>query len=120
MDGACAEAAKTLVVRIERSAPAVACTADPSVLLPPNHELVAVSVHIQGAARIVLTSVTSNEPDDAPGGGDGSTTGDIQGFDIGTADTAGFLRAERAGSRAGRVYTLTYAANDQAGNERTC
>ena len=101
------ETKKTLVVRIDRSAPTVSCTADPSVLWPPNHKLVAINVTVQvddgsaGAAGFTLTSVTSNEPDDAPGGGDGSTTGDIQGFDVGTSDTAGFLRAERDGSRVG-------------------
>jgi len=43
-----------------------------------------------------------------------------QGFDLGTTDTAGFVRAERAGTGTGRVYTPTYVARDHAGNERTC
>lgn len=30
------------------------------------------------------------------------------------------LRAERAGAGTGRVYTLTYAGRDGAGNESTC
>jgi hypothetical protein len=112
------ETTKTLVVRIDRSAPSVSCTADPGVLWPPNHKLVAVAV--SGAAGLTLTSVASNEPDDAPGGGDGNTTGDIQGFDVGTSDTSGFLRAERDGNGPGRVYTLTYAGQDAAGNDRGC
>jgi hypothetical protein len=120
------ETKKTIVVRIERSAPAVTCSADPGVLWPPNHQLVAVNVAVHvddgggGAAGFTLTSVTSNEPDDARGGGDGNTVDDIQGFELGTADTAGFLRAERDGAGSGRVYTLTYVVRDQAGNERTC
>jgi alpha-tubulin suppressor-like RCC1 family protein len=119
------EAKKTLVVRIARSAPTVSCTADPGALWPPNHQLVPITVSVQvdgtpATTGFTLTSVTSNEPDDAPGGGDGDTTGDIQGFDVGTADTAGLLRAERAGSGSGRVYTLTYSARDGAGNESTC
>jgi len=64
--------------------------------------------------------VLEREPDDAPGGGDGNTTGDIQGFDVGTSDIAGSLRAERAGTGPGRVYTLTYLGRDQAGDESTC
>jgi hypothetical protein len=119
------ETKKTLVVRIDKSAPTVSCTADPGTLWPPNHQLVPISVDVQvdGAASaggFTLASVTSNEPDDAPGGGDGNTTGDIQAFDLGTTDTAGFLRAEREGSGSGRVYTLTYVGHDRAGNERTC
>ena len=68
-----------------------------------------------GAGGFTLASVTSNEPDDAPGKGDGNTTGDIQGFDVGTSDTAGFLRAERDGTGSGRVYTLTYVARANGG-----
>jgi hypothetical protein len=120
------EAEKTLVVRIDRSPPAVSCSADPSVLWPPSHQLVPVKVtlHVQdngaGTVALTLSSVTSNEPDDAPGLGDGNTTGDIQGFVLGTNDTAGFLRAERDGTGTGRVYTLTYSGTDHAGNVRTC
>ena len=115
-----------MVIRIDRTAPTVSCTAKPGKLWPPNHKLVPVTVTVKvqdgasGPSGFTLVSVKSNEPDDAPGNGDGSTTGDIRGFDLGTADTAGQLRAERAGKGGGRVYTLTYAARDAAGNERTC
>ena len=122
-----AEAKKTLVVRIDRSAPTVSCTAEPGHPVAAEPRARRDLRQRQGRRRpersppgFTLTSVTSNEPDDAPGGGDGSTTGDIQGFDLGTADTAGLLRAERAGSGSGRVYTLTYVGRDEAGNERTC
>jgi hypothetical protein len=118
------ETTKSLVVRIVNSVPTVTCTADPSVLWPPNHELVAVNVTatVDGTAvnGFTLTSATSSEPDDAKGGGDGNTTGDIAGWDVGTGDTSGFLRAERDGSGPGRVYTLTYAGTDRAGNALTC
>jgi hypothetical protein len=63
-----------------------------------------------------LVSVTSSEPDDAAGNSDGATTNDIQGADIGTPDTALLLRSERDGKGSGRVYTLTYQAQDRAGN----
>jgi hypothetical protein len=55
-------------------------------------------------------SVTSNEP----------AADDIRGFDVGTADVAGQLRAKRLDSGHGRVYTLKYVGRDAAGNERTC
>jgi hypothetical protein len=65
---------------------------------------------------VALVSVTSSEPDDAPGMGDGNTTGDIQSADLGTADGEVDIRAERDGIGPGRVYTLTYRAVDASGN----
>jgi hypothetical protein len=69
-----------------------------------------------GAPAVTLVSVISSEPDDAPGGGDGSTTGDVADADIGTSDLALGLRAERAGSGPGRTYTVVYSAADRGGN----
>ena len=51
---------------------------------------------------------------------------DIQHFVVGTADTAGKLRAERSGTssgpddKPGRVYALEYRGSDRAGNVATC
>jgi len=67
-------------------------------------------------ASAVLAAVASSESDDAPGSGDGNTTGDIQDASIGTPDTSVLLRAERSGDGSGRVYSLTYAARDDSGN----
>ena len=45
-----------------------------------------------------------------------ASTDDIQGADIGTEDTSLLLRAERSGSGTGRIYTLTFEAEDGVGN----
>jgi hypothetical protein len=66
-----------------------------------------------------LQSVASSEPDDAPGGGDGATTADVQGAAAGNADFDLLLRAERAGSGPGRAYSAVYRAIDGAGNVAT-
>jgi hypothetical protein len=60
----------------------------------------------------VITYVTSDEPEDAPGGSDGNTTGDIQVKKPWLA----LVRAERDSQRDGRVYTLHYLATDPSGN----
>jgi hypothetical protein len=105
--------------------PAVSVLTDLQLLWPPNHRMV--PVVLSAAARdvcdpapgIALTSVTSNEPDDAPGDGDGRTGHDIQGVTVGAAATEIQLRAERGQSGAGRVYTVTYIARDDSGNSGT-
>jgi len=92
----------------------------PSMLWPPNHALVpvditAVATDSCGVAGVTLMNVTSSEADDATGTGDGSTTGDIAGTEVGSADTHILLRAERAAGGSGRVYVIHYMARDEAG-----
>jgi hypothetical protein len=102
----------------DKTPPAVACSASPNVLWPPNNKLVPVNVSVtvtdtlSGSAGFTLVSATSSEPD--------SGQGDIQGFVTGTGATSGQLRAQRLGSGAGRVYTLTYSGADRAGNTASC
>lgn len=115
--GAFAEA-----VVADTTPPTIAVTLDPALLWPPKHKLVPVGATVVAAdncpgVAFALTALTSDEPDDAQGGGDGHTSGDIQGALPGTADTAFLLRAERQGGGDGRVYTAVYTATDGSGNE---
>jgi hypothetical protein len=118
------EQSKTLVIKLDKTPPTLDCRVNPNRLWPPNHKLVSVTATVQvtdalsGAAGFLLTAVDSDETDD--GQGDGNQPNDIQGFQLGTPDRTGQLRAERAGGGDGRVYTLTYQATDQAGNSQTC
>ena len=102
--------------------PVVTAVASPNVLWPPNHKMSTVNTTVVAtdacdpAPSIVLASVTSSEPDDAPGSGDGQTTDDIQDASIGTPDFQVLLRAERDGNGPGRTYTITYQALDHSGN----
>lgn len=100
--------------------PTLAVSLDPTVLWPPNHRMVDIlaSIDVQDDVdpnpMVRLVSITSSE---APNGtGDGNTTDDIQGADFGLDDREFSLRAERAGPRQGRTYTITYEAQDAAGN----
>jgi hypothetical protein len=105
--------------------PTLSVLTDPSVLWPPNHDLVPVEARfvaedVCGAGvRVELVSVSSSESDDASGTADGATTGDIQDATVGTADASILLRAEREGKGPGRVYELRYRAIDAAGNATT-
>jgi hypothetical protein len=92
-----------------------------TTLWPPNHRLVDVNATVTAiddcsAPSVSLVSIVSTEPDDAEGTEDGNTVGDIQGADSGTPNSSFLLRAERNGKGEGRVYEVTYAAVDAAGN----
>lgn len=93
--------------------------ADPAVLWPPNHKMVAVSILgvVDAAgdpASILITGITSDETTATTKGAGGSKHApDADG--VGT-DTA-LLRAERSGRGNGRVYAITFVATDEAGRE---
>jgi hypothetical protein len=124
-DGPGARRTDSLVVSVvDTVAPVLSMDLEPEELWPPNHRLVEVSATVAAAdlcstPAAVLESVTSSEPDDAPGGEDGATAGDVQGADPGTADFGMELRAERSGAGPGRTYEVTYRATDGAGNATT-
>jgi hypothetical protein len=93
-------------------------SADPNVLWPANHKMVAVAVTAEAsdlcsatACRVV--SVASDEPENGLGDGDAAPDWTI------TGDLAVSLRAERAGTGDGRSYTLTVECTDASGNQAT-
>jgi hypothetical protein len=103
------------------TAPQLYCAATPSVLWPPDHKLVPVTVTValvdgeSGPAGFVLTSAGSSEPADPRRGAD------IVGFVVGAPSTSGALRASRSGrGPTPRVYTLVYTGEDKAGNRSSC
>ena len=91
------------------------------ILWPPNHKYVEIKATVtthdicDPSPTITLVSITSNEPDNANGMGDGNTVNDIVIID----DFTFKLRAERAGTGSGRIYTITYQATDNSGNTVT-
>lgn len=86
------------------------------VLWPPDHKLVKVATVtasdvLSGVASFSVTG-TSNDPDC-------DIARDIVITGSGLQPKTVQLRAERSGNGNGRVYTLTAAATDQAGNHTT-
>ena len=91
--------------------------ANPALLWPPNHKLVPVG--IIGVAdpdndlvTISVTGVTQDEPVNGLGDGDTSPDAVVQGATV-------LLRAERAGTGNGRVYTVAFTADDGFGGSCT-
>ena len=106
-----------VIVGLDLFPPVLEVSVTPEVLWPPNHRYVEVRATVTVAdgddpmPSVRLVSVTSNEPDN--GIGDGNTVNDIVIVDERTFK----LRAERSGRGTGRVYTITYEAEDAAGNQ---
>jgi hypothetical protein len=102
----------------DATAPEISLSVSPDQLWPPNHRYRTVQATVSASddrdpgVALELVSVTSNEPDDAPGGGDGNTANDVVIVDDDTFQ----LRAERDENGSGRVYTVTYRATDACGN----
>jgi hypothetical protein len=110
--------ARTVTVA-DTDPPALSIELSSTTLWPPNHKSVPISAGVEVSDTcdpspiMWLMSVTSNEPDN--GRGDGDTTGDVVIVD----DFHFELRAERSGWGDGRVYTVTYTAEDSSGNTTT-
>ena len=116
--GESSEAEAIVQVR-DTQPPALDLAAVPPVLWPPDHTLRAVrlvsaaSDVCDPAPALALVEATSSEPDDAPGGRDGNTRGDIR-PDAACAVVS--LRAERTGGGEGRLYRVACESRDASGN----
>lgn len=136
-----------VIAVVDETPPEVVCTTDVVTLSPAKSQMEPVFVSVTATdlcvapEDLVLVGVfaSSDEPDDASGKGDGTTTGDVDGADGFTApvdvtdafawnpETASFegtilLRAERDKSGDGRTYTITAAVIDTSDNlaEASC
>jgi len=106
------------VVKVVDTTPPVisSISVSPSVLWPPNHKFVPVTVSVTAEDTCdpnpvcSLSAITSSEP--AGGGGSGNTSPD---FAI-TGALSANLRAERDGTGSGRTYTLTVQCTDHSNN----
>jgi hypothetical protein len=91
-------------------------SASHSVLWPPNHGMVNVTVTVDAedicdpAPVCNIVDITSNEPIDGLGDGDTAPDWEI------TSDLTVNLRAERAGVGTARVYTIYIECTDASGN----
>jgi hypothetical protein len=108
------------VTVVDTTPPDLSLSVTPDSLWPPNHKMVDIVASIEVTdicdpnPQVRLVSITSSEPDNDIS--DGATTDDIQQASFGTDDREFQLRSERQGRQSGRVYTITYEAEDMSGN----
>src|SRR5262249_30537029 len=109
---------RSVTVRIDRTPPVLTCAATPSLVWPPNGQMVPVSISVDvadalsGAAGFSLLSYTVNDPDAGPNA--------ATGFSVGAASSSGLVEALRRGNGDARVYTFTYRGLDVAGVAGSC
>ena len=118
----------TQVIRLDRTAPQISLTTNTLLLFPPNHKYrtFAIADLVSAASDtadtsvdmndVVISSATSDEPEDARGNGDGNTQDDIV---IAVDCKSVRLRSERAEREDGRLYKITLQVKDAAGNVGT-
>ena len=118
----------TQVIRLDTIAPQITLTTNSLQLSPPNHQYRTFTIaDLVSAASdtadtsvdindVVISSVTSDEPEDAKGNGDGKTQNDIV---IASGCKSVMLRGERAEGEDGRLYKITLQVKDAAGNVGT-
>jgi hypothetical protein len=107
-------ATQTITV-IDNTAPVVSgLTVSAASLWPANHKMQVVTLSYAASDNCstpaIVVSVSSNEP--VNGTGDGDTAPDWEVLDGRHVR----LRAERAGTGSGRIYTIHVTATDAAGN----
>jgi len=106
------------VVKVQDTTPPVisSVSASPSVLWPPNHKFVPVTVsavaHDTCDPNPVCAIIGINSSEPPNGGGSGNTSPDFVILGPLTAN----LRAERDGTGSGRTYTLTVQCTDHSNN----
>ncbi|MCH8128074.1 DUF5011 domain-containing protein, partial [candidate division KSB1 bacterium] len=113
---------------VDTTPPVIAINPDIITLWPPNHKYETISVEQAVVSvsdvcdvdlsinDVLIVSVSSDEPEDANGNGDGKTFNDIV---IADDCKSVQLRKERQGGGNGRVYTIHFEAVDHSGNPAT-
>jgi hypothetical protein len=112
---------------VDTTPPVITVNEPTASLWPPNHMYETISLdsldlvaedecdETVSDADIFIAEVSSDEPEDVKGGGDGFTTDDIVISSCRTVE----LRAERQGGGNGRVYEITLNVADASGNVRS-
>lgn len=118
-DGANVATQSVTILMQDTTVPTLAPTPSTTLLWPPNHQLVSVTIRANdkdnsGGNLALAASIQSNEND-----GVDEPDWYLDSIDNATGTVVVRLRAERAGGSDGRTYTITLAATDTSGNQST-
>lgn len=126
--GTCGSEEQTAILNVSAGTPVINLHTTSATMWPPNHQYQTFNVtdFVSSATAgcgggditnsVVIEKVSSDEPEDNPSGGDGSTLNDI----VIAGDCKSVqLRRERDGNLNGRVYTITFKVTDSFGNTAT-
>lgn len=127
--GTCGTATQTAVLTVTNGTPVINLSSTSATMWPPNHQYQTFNVtdFVSSAkagcdssqditGSVVIQSVSSDEVEDNPSGGDGNTLNDIV---IAPNCKSVQLRRERDGNLNGRVYTITFKVTDAFGSSTT-
>lgn len=127
--GTCGTATQTAILTVNNGTPVINLSTSSVTMWPPNHQYQTFNVtdFVSSAKAgcdssqditnsVVIQSVSSDEPEDNPSGGDGNTLNDIV---INPNCKSVQLRRERDGNLNGRVYTITFKVTDSFGATAT-
>jgi hypothetical protein len=106
---------------VDTTAPTLAPKPNLSILWPPNHKMVDITINANasddsGLPPTLSAVVTSNEPQEGLGDGDMTPDWTDPVIDQESGVITLQLRAERSGLGEGRIYTVAVTAVDDAGN----
>lgn len=115
---------EVIVTVTDDEAPTLAPTADKTILWPPNHNMVPVTIDANaldnsGLPVALGVEIKSNEPEVGLGYDDVPEDWIVEEVDSATGTISLQLRAERSGSGNGREYTVAISGTDAIGNVRT-
>ena len=127
-DGVLTDTDTVVVNVVDTTPPEIILSDEQMVLWPPNHKYRTIEINECCVISVtdicdadvdiddvVITSVSSDEPENIQGEGDGNTVDDIVIVNSQTVE----LRAERQGDGNGRVYTVNFEVTDDSGNTET-
>jgi uncharacterized lipoprotein YddW (UPF0748 family) len=113
------EAAQSLTIRIDQTAPAISLSADPSIIWPPNGKTVSVTISGSGADAVSGLSGVSYVVTDEYGAPLGVTPRSLDGGSSTWADQLSVEARRHGYDLDGRVYQVVATLTDVAGNTAT-
>jgi hypothetical protein len=110
------EAAQSLTLRIDKTAPTIQISANPSVIWPPNGKTVIVTISGSGADAVSGLAGVSYVVTDEYGTPLSSPSRTLSGNTATWTDALGVEARREGGDKDGRLYRVTATITDMAGN----